>query len=99
MPKPNFQHSNDTIKNFVNMILNDEIANRAQLIIMSGVALNNVELIKYACEIDPDCAKKKVSNSVLQIIDAIFRDETGNSFSNLPCNEELPNDENNSSPS
>ena len=98
MPKPNFQHSNDTIQTFVKTILNNEIPNRAQYIIMSGIALNNADLIKYACEVDPLCAQKAVKNSVLQVIDAIFGDETGKTFYNAPCNEECPNTENNLSP-
>ena len=98
MPKPNFQHPNDTIQTFVETILNTEITNRAQYIIMSGIALNNTDLINYACEVDPLCAQKPVKNSVLQLIDAIIGKETGKTFYNAPCNEDSPNTDNNLSP-
>ena len=46
---PTFTHENAAVNNFVNLLfISNNLNNRAQLILMSGVALNNVGItLKY----------------------------------------------------
>ena len=70
---PTFHHDNDAVNNFINLLLtNTTIHNRAQLILMSGIALNDVELVKYAAEIDHTVINTPVPNSVVQQLDSIL---------------------------
>ena len=70
---PTFHHDNVAVNNFINLLLTHAtIPNRAQLILMSGIALNNVELIKFASEIDDTVVNTPVLNSVVEQIDAIL---------------------------
>ena len=63
--KPTFHHSNYAINTFVNYILDSEnLKYRSQFIIMSGISLNNMALIEYACEIDPSCVNTQIESSV-----------------------------------
>ena len=81
-----FQHTNPAVNTFVNCLLSrDTIPNRAQLILMSGVALNDVELINRAIEIDPTVAAQPVRNSVLAQIDVFFFPITGIRFAAPPA--------------
>ncbi len=80
---PTFTHENAAVNNFVNLLfISDNLNNRAQLILMSGVALNNVELIQYACQIDSTVVNTPVLNSTLNTIDAIFFPVIGKKFGN-----------------
>ena len=83
---PEFQHTNPAVNTFVNCLLRrDTIPNHAQLILMSGVALNDVELIKRAIEIDPTVAAQPILNSVLAQIDVFFFPITGIRFAAPPA--------------
>ena len=77
MSKPNFSHENKAIHNFVNMCLDDKLSSnsnleRAQFIIMSGIALENCDLIDYACKLDPTCPTKFVGPNIITIFNSIF---------------------------
>ena len=77
MPKPNFSHENKAIHNFVNMCLDDKLSSNsnletAQFIIMSGIALENSDLIDYACKLDPTCPTKFVETHIITIFNSIF---------------------------
>ena len=71
--KPTFHHSNYAINTFVNYILDSQnLKYRSQFIIMSGIALNNMVLIEYACEVDPSCVNAEIENSVLFWIKSVI---------------------------
>ena len=71
--RPQFDHEDTAINNFINFILDTpDIGNRAQLILMSGVMLENNELMGYACEIDPDVVDAVVPDNVMAIINGMF---------------------------
>ena len=71
---PTFHHDNDTVNTFVDYLLKEQPpgTKKAQLILMTGIALNNIELIKYACHLNPDIVNKPVSNNILTIINAVL---------------------------
>ena len=68
-----FNHENVAIYNFVHFLLNyPDVNNRAQYILLSGVMLNNKDLMKYACETDPTVINKIVPTYIINNINAIF---------------------------
>ena len=71
---PTFHHDNNTVNTFVDYLLKEHPTGtkKAQLILMTGIALNNIELIKYASNLEPDIVNKPVPNHILTIIDAIL---------------------------
>jgi len=84
---PEFEHEDAAINNFVKLLLsNPEIKNCAQLILMSGIALNNVELIKYAAQIDSMVYRQPILNHVLNVIDMIFYPFTQVKFNSKATN-------------
>ena len=89
---PTFTHENTAVNNFVNLLfISDNLNNRAQLILLSGVALNNVELIQYACQIDSTVVNTPVLNSTLNTIDAIFFPVIGKKFGDNPLQNNFEN--------
>ena len=71
---PPFEHENVAINNFVKMLLGaPNMNNHAQLIMMSGIYLNNIELIKYSTDIDPSIVNTPVTSGTMAAIDAIFK--------------------------
>ncbi len=77
MPQlPTFSHEDEKINSFVSGLLNThDIPNRAQLILMSGVALNNTELIKYAADEDKGVINRLVPPNVMSLISEIFKQQ------------------------
>lgn len=73
---PEFTHENQAIHNFINLLLADTLntQHRSALIIMSGIMLNNIELIKYAADIDPAVVNTPIPLAVQQVIEGIFCD-------------------------
>ena len=71
---PTFHHDNKVIDNFVDFLLKEQPSGtkKDQLILMTGIALNNIELIKYASNLEPGIVNKPVPNHILTIIDAIL---------------------------
>tara|TARA_Y100000590_G_scaffold341982_1_gene390335 strand:- start:697 stop:1035 length:339 start_codon:yes stop_codon:yes gene_type:complete len=71
---PTFHHDNKVIDNFVDYLLKEQPSGikKDQLILMTGIALNNIELIKYACYLNPDIVNKPVPNHILTIINAVL---------------------------
>ena len=93
-PPPEFNHENATIKNFIQLLLsNSEINNRSQLILMSGIALNNIELIGYASQIDPTVVSTPTPTRVITIIDSIFGPALGTRFGEAPVSQSMQNDQ------
>ncbi len=92
MPSPTFTHENTAVNTFVNLILNENnnITNRAELIIMSGIALNNIELVDYACQIQPTIVNVLIADSTINAINAVFLPALGIKFGD----DHLPNNEN-----
>ena len=71
---PTFHHDNNVINNFVDFLLKEQPSGtkKDQLILMTGIALNNIELIKYACYLNPDIVNKPVPNHILTIINSVL---------------------------
>ena len=71
---PTFHHDNNVINNFVDSLLKEQPSGtkKDQLILMTGIALNNIELIKYACYLNPDIVNKPVPNHILTIINSVL---------------------------
>lgn len=82
---PTFNHDVLAIHNFVNEALkNENLPSRLQIILMSGILLNNLELITYVCETDKTVVNKPVSNSLMSIIESVINPTEGHSESNIP---------------
>ena len=91
---PEFNHENTTINNFIQLLLsNCDINNRSQLILMSGIALNNIELIGYASQIDPTAVSTPIPTRVITIIDSIFSPALGIQFGEAPASQSMQNDQ------
>ena len=70
--------SANTINNYIDHLFkNPTLKDRTQLILIAGIVLNNVELIKYAADIDPNVVKAPIPNHILTLTDAIMSQETG----------------------
>ena len=71
---PTFHHDNKVIDNFVDYLLKEHPTGtkKAQLILMTGIALSNIDLIKYASNLEPGIVNKPVPNHIMTIIDAIL---------------------------
>ena len=84
---PHFSHEDQAINNFVNLILNNtEMKHRAQLIIVSGIKLGDVELVKYATRVDPNVARQPIGAGIIEIIDSIFGPSMGKTMGeDSPC--------------
>ena len=81
---PAFTHENDVINNFIhNLFITHNIYNRIQLILLSGVILNNVELVTYACKLDPAIVNAPILNSAITIIDTIFSSTLGKKIGDI----------------
>ena len=57
-------------KNYIDILFKLTSPDRSQLILMAGISLNDVKLIKYACDIDPNVVKIPVLQSVIEATDA-----------------------------
>ena len=91
---PEFNHENPAINNFIQLLLsNSEINNRSHLILMSGIALNNIELIGYASQIDPTAVSTPIPTRVITIIDSIFGPALGTRFGEAPASQSVKNDQ------
>ena len=91
---PEFNHENTAINNFIQLLLsNSEINNRSHLILMSGIALNNIPLIKYASQIDSTAVSTPVPTGVITIIDSIFGPTLGTRFGEAPASQSMQNDQ------
>ena len=67
---PTFEHNNEAAKNYIDHLFKSTDPRRTQLILMAGISLNDVKLIKYACDIDPNVVKTPVLQSVIEATDA-----------------------------
>lgn len=68
---PKYEHDDEAVKNYINDLFKlTSIPQQSQLILMAGIALNDVKLIKYACDIDPNVVKIPVLQSVIEATDA-----------------------------
>ena len=77
LPSPPY-HTSNTINNYIDHLFkNPTLKDRTQLILIAGIVLNNVELIKYAADIDPNVVKAPIPNHILTLTDAIMSQETG----------------------
>ncbi len=84
---PNFNHEVLAIHNFINTALtHEDMTSRTQIILMCGIYLNNLDLIKYACEIDNTVINRPVSNSLIEIIKSVLEPDGGH-----PTSSETPN--------
>ena len=71
--RPAFYHETHAINTYVNFLLDTPaLANREQLIMMSGVYLNNIPLIEYAVNIDPAVVNTPIANDVITHLKGIF---------------------------
>ena len=78
LPPPPFKHDNQDVDDFITGILQStNIPNRAQIILMCGVALENKDLMAYACNIDTTVVNRIVPTHVLQLIDDALEPATG----------------------
>ena len=84
---PPFNHDNETVENYIKMLIKEGVGGtkRSQLILMAGISLNNVKLIKYACEIDPNVVNLPVPEDVLNATDAVLSPVTGKHLSSSPA--------------
>ena len=81
---PTFQHDDKAVYNYIDCLLkNDDLENRSQLILIAGIALNNIKLMKYATSIDPTVVNRIVPNYILEATDAALSSVTGKQFSNV----------------
>ena len=78
---PPFLHDNEAVKHYIDTLFKLTSPNQSQLILMAGISLNNVELIKYACSIDPNVVKTPVSQDVIEATDAALAVVTGRALS------------------
>jgi len=71
---PTLQHAYDSVNKYIKWLLSETltIKDRACLILMAGIALNNKSLMEYACNIDPGVVNKEVPSRVLTTTDAIM---------------------------
>jgi len=71
---PTFHHDNAAVDNYVKWLIDEALVvkDRACLILMAGMALENKNLMEYACNIDPEVVNKKVPSRVLTTTDAIM---------------------------
>ena len=84
-PIPTFKHDDQAIHNFINMALtHEDTPSRAQIILMSGIYLNNLDLIRYAREIDNTVINRPVSNGIIEIIESILKPEGGHLVPDTP---------------
>jgi len=75
-PSFEFTHENQTIHNFINtLITNEKNFFNLQLLLMSGIKLNNVPLMEYAIEFDKNIVHTPVPSNVTNLIDNIFNNE------------------------
>ena len=82
---PTFHHTNNVIDNYIDYLFkNPSLPDRTQLILMAGIALSNVDLIKYAGDIDPNVVNIPVPNHILTITDSIMSEVTGITLSQNP---------------
>ena len=71
--RPTFSHTKPEIDTFVNMILdNQTYPQRAQIIMLSGVLLNNVELVGYAASIDPITVTAVIPPTIAKVVTSII---------------------------
>ena len=71
--RPTFSHAKQEIDCFVNMILdNQTYPQRAQIIMLSGVLLNNVELVGYAASIDPITVTAVIPPTIAKVVTSII---------------------------
>ena len=71
--RPTFSHTKPEIDTFVNMILdNQTYPQRAQTIMLSGVLLNNVELVGYAASIDPTTVTAVIPPTIAMVVTSII---------------------------
>ena len=75
---PTFDHPNDALKTFVDMLLKPAQPSTfyLQLILVCGIKLNNMELVTYAIETQPSLANDPIPNSVMKTIAPFFSDST-----------------------
>ena len=78
---PTFHHDNEIAKNYIDKLFKSTNSNRTQLILMAGISLNDVKLIKYACDIDPNVVKTPVLQSVIEATDAALASVTKTTLS------------------
>tara|TARA_B100000029_G_scaffold421039_1_gene427156 strand:- start:562 stop:831 length:270 start_codon:yes stop_codon:yes gene_type:complete len=72
-PSFEFNHENNVVYNFIDGLLSKpKTILNLQLLLMTGVALNNIELMKYAIEINPEIVNMGVPTNVIQQIDNIL---------------------------
>ncbi len=70
---PRFEHDNKAVHNFVNTVLQSEnMTDQSQVILMCGVALNDKDLMRYACEMDPTVVNRIIKKSTMELIDGVF---------------------------
>ena len=75
---PTFDHPNNALKTFVNMLLDAAQPSTfyLQLLLICGIKLNNMELVTYAIETQPSLANAPVPHSVMKTIAPFFPDST-----------------------
>ena len=79
---PKYEHDDEAVKNYINSLFKlTSIPQQSQLILMAGIALNDVKLIKYACDLDPNVVKIPVPQSVLEATDAALASVTKTTLS------------------
>ena len=76
-----FSHDNKVAENYIKHLFKSDSPNRTQLILMAGISLNDVKLVKYACDIDPNVVKIPVLQSVIKATDAALATVTGTTLS------------------
>ena len=75
---PKYEHDDEAVKNYINSLFKlTSFPEQSQLILMAGIALNDVKLIKYACDLDPNVVKMPVPQSVLEATDAALGEAAG----------------------
>ena len=75
---PKYEHDDEAVKNYINDLFKlTSIPQQSQLILMAGIALNDVKLIKYACDLDPTVVKRPVPQSILEATDAVLGKAAG----------------------
>ena len=71
--RPTFSHTKPAIDTFVNTILDDQtFPQRAQCIMLSGILLNNVELVGYAASIDPTSVTAVIPPRIAKVVTSII---------------------------